>query len=671
MEKPVRITLIMLVATGMGSLWAEDGKQSSFADRIARLVDAGVRKADRRLAEIEKRLESLPELYHGARGSRFGFHSETIEDQSEPHWVQIDLRESWPIDSIVLVPVHMPSFANLEEGNGFPLRFKIEVSETKNKPDYQVVVDHTASDFENPGRYPVLFPTPGVQGRYVRITSTKHVASGDGFIWAMEEMMILSGNYNIAAARPREASSHEELFPNWSILRVNDGISRLGYPWDPAPSPTNGYLSAPSKSSTEGKWLIIDFEEEIPIDEVRVIPSTSEDSEVVGGRGYPTKISLELSNDPEFGTTVWRAASSKKPLGFPWKSAFVRPCEGTSARYLRVHASELFARGNQHSFALAEVQAYSRGKNVALGKPVRVSDQTKRPSAKRWAPEFAVDGYSSTNRLVELPTFLERIVERGILENERQSLLLMREDKIEFASAAMTSGVGTLGGVAVFGWLWMIVRQRGVRRRDSERLREQIARDLHDDIGSNLAGIVLISEVGTKSSEASPEIRKDFHEIKETAEQTSEAMRDIVWLIHVDKAGARDMLIKMRGSVELIVGDLNTTIESKPADFKNRPLGLPLRRNFFFAFKESLHNVRKHAQATTVAIRFTVTHSELSFEVADNGVGFDVNSGKESGYGLENLRRRAEQVNGRCKIDSIPEQGTTISFSAPLNRKNS
>jgi signal transduction histidine kinase len=66
-----------------------------------------------------------------------------------------------------------------------------------------------------------------------------------------------------------------------------------------------------------------------------------------------------------------------------------------------------------------------------------------------------------------------------------------------------------------------------------------------------------------------------------------------------------------------------------------------------------------------------VTHSELSFEVADNGVGFDVNSGKESGYGLKNLRRRAEQVNGRCKIDSIPEQGTTISFSAPLNRKNS
>ena len=191
-------------------------KKTADAVASAKTVAAVERlaKADRRLAEIEKRLESLPELYHGARGSRFGFHSETIEDQSEPHWVQIDLRESWPIDSIVLVPVHMPSFANLEEGNGFPLRFKIEVSETKNKPDYQVVVDHTASDFENPGRYPVLFPTPGVQGRYVRITSTKHVASRDGFIWAMEEMMILSGNYNIAAARPRTASTHEELFPN-------------------------------------------------------------------------------------------------------------------------------------------------------------------------------------------------------------------------------------------------------------------------------------------------------------------------------------------------------------------------------------------------------------------------------------------------------------------------
>lgn len=671
MHRPPSLLLLILLYGGLGSPRATATESRSLGEKIARLVSGDIRSADRRLHEIDTELEMLPELYQGPRGSRLGFHSETIHTQFEEHHIQIDLREERLIDSIVLMPVVLPTLGPAGEGYGFPMRFKIEVSKTEERDDFQLIADHTKSDFENPGRYPVRFAADGITGRYLRVSSVKHVRARDqGFIWALEEILVLSGQSNIAIGTPRSASSQEELFPNWSLGRVNDGISRLAYPADRQPSPTNGFLSAPSSSPTKKKWITIDFGKEYPIDEVRIVPTSSDDPEVIGGRGFPNHLILELSLDPRFESTVWRTSNRNTPLGYPWNAPLVRPSQGLTARYLRVGANSLWARGDQHSFALAEVQAYSNGTNIALGKPVQVSDRTTRSTATRWAPEYLVDGYSTTHRIIELPTYIDKIITRAGLEKERANLLVRREKSIDVVSAGVTAGMGSIGGIAIIGWIWMIVRVRVVRRRDTALLREQIARDLHDDVGSNLAGIVLISEAASTNKQASPEIQSDFREIKDTAAQTSEAMKDIVWLIHVGKDSTRDMWFKMRESAERIVGDLELSLNSVPAEIGNHPIDLQVRRHFLFAFKESLHNVLKHAQATKVSILFTAAPGEISFKVTDRGVGFDPESLKDPGHGLENLRRRAERVNGHCEIDSIPEEGTTVAFTVPLNRKN-
>ena len=661
--------LVALLAFPTGSLAATGTKGPSLGDSIARIVNPAIRRADKRLNRIARELLSLPELYNGPRGSRFGFHSETIANQQEPHHLQIDLGKSRSFDSIVLMPVHLPTLGKEGEGYGFPLRFKIEVSDA---PDagFKLLVDHTSSDYPNPGRYPLKFPANDSSGRYVRVTSTKHVAAKEGFIWAMEEIMVLAGNYNIGSFRPRSASSDQELFPNWSLRRVNDGISRLGSPHNTKGSPSNGFLSAPSESGTHPKWIVIDLGEALPIEEIRIIPTSSDEPEVVGGRGFPKTLILELSNDPDFETTVWRATQSRHPLGYPWGSTFARACNGQPGRYIRITANELFARGNLHSLALAEVQAYLDGANVALWQDVKVSDQASKADTDRWAPKYLVDGYSSTHKIIELPEYIDLIIERGELEKERSGLLLQQEKDTDLALAGITAGAGAIGGVALIGWAWMIFRQRSVRIQDAKKLRKQISRDLHDDIGSNLAGIVLISEVGSSNAKASTQIRDDFREIHETAEQTSEAMRDIVWLIHAGEATTRDLFMKMRESVGLIVGNLETSVQASPPSFKNRPIELQVRRHFFFAFKEALNNVQRHAQATSVDILFELTPHQVTFEVADNGIGFNPDNVGGSGHGLENFRRRAERVNGQFEINSIPTEGTKVRFSAPLNHKN-
>ncbi|HBM78103.1 MAG TPA: hypothetical protein DD438_08325, partial [Verrucomicrobiales bacterium] len=104
-----RIVPFALVVTGPALLATPEEANSSVKDWMARLIKPGIRKTDARISQIDQELSGLPELYTGPRGSRFGFHSETIIEQTEPHYVQIDLGEVQALDSVVLLPVHLPT----------------------------------------------------------------------------------------------------------------------------------------------------------------------------------------------------------------------------------------------------------------------------------------------------------------------------------------------------------------------------------------------------------------------------------------------------------------------------------------------------------------------------------------------------------------------------------
>jgi signal transduction histidine kinase len=84
------------------------------------------------------------------------------------------------------------------------------------------------------------------------------------------------------------------------------------------------------------------------------------------------------------------------------------------------------------------------------------------------------------------------------------------------------------------------------------------------------------------------------------------------------------------------------------------------------ALKEALHNAVKHAGATEVRIALNLTPQALTLSVEDNGRGFDAAAPAVSGNGLENMRRRLEQIGGRCEIASAPGQGVKIIFTVPM-----
>ncbi len=197
-----------------------------------------------------------------------------------------------------------------------------------------------------------------------------------------------------------------------------------------------------------------------------------------------------------------------------------------------------------------------------------------------------------------------------------------------------------------------------------ERLRLRIANDLHDDVGSNLSAIAIVSRSAQRSSRLSPEIRRKIAEIYNTAVLTSDSMKDLVWFIKPENDTLDDLFVRMKETASLLLGDTEFTFYA-PKDGTSKVIPIDFKRNVFLAFKEIITNVAKHAGATRVEIRVALRDDIVELVVSDNGKGF-VESGIQRGNGLPSLRKRARSLGGSCEIDSGPGRGTTVMFSGRL-----
>lgn len=633
------------------------------AEEVVRLLSPELRRIEARLGEVAKELETLPVLRERPFASRFGFRSGNLVRENEEHWVRIDLGQVEEITRIVAVPVNVPAIGERGAGYGFPKRFRIEVADNAEMEGAVTVVDMTGEDFPNPGRYPVNFPMVRVKGRYVKFTSTRHFPVEEGFIWALEELFVLSGNRMPSVSHDPDSSSSLEVYPNWALVRLNDGHSALGMAMVEVKSPRPGYLSGLADHPNEKKHLTVDLGREYAIDEVRLLPVKPENFEHDGSKSFPRGFRVMLAKDAGFQDVTWGYTFEKTNLvGFPGECTVVYSADGKRGRYLRLETTELWGEPNGYGYSLAEIQAYSGDENVALGKVASTSDES---DIYGWSASAVVDGYGSESRLVEMPEYLDLIARRGFLEKERDGLMAKRADKLRMFDLAFAYGGGAVVVAAGFAWVWMILRQRNIREKAVGQLRDQIARDLHDDIGSNLGGIVLISEIGNAQS-SDPLAREDFRVIKEAADEAAASMRDIVWLTGRNSSGLREFISKMRQSVQLILGDRVAEVTVVPEVVRDRVLSLLFRRHVLYSFKEALNNVRKHSDAKRIEVEIRVDAKHLTFWIRDEGVGFDPRAAEFNGHGLANLRRRAERLGGSVRIESTVGEGSFVTFSAPL-----
>jgi two-component sensor histidine kinase len=197
-----------------------------------------------------------------------------------------------------------------------------------------------------------------------------------------------------------------------------------------------------------------------------------------------------------------------------------------------------------------------------------------------------------------------------------------------------------------------------------EHTRMRIARDLHDDIGSNLSSIALMLDMISGKSEIYSEDRYRLLEIGDTTREIIDSLRDVVWVINPDHDKLATLTDRLKNIALSMLQKIEYTFDIR-IDTLTESLSMDFKRNVILIFKEALNNIVKHSGAEKVLIRITESNGIFSLAILDNGNGFD--TGEEyNGNGLKNMHYRALEIDGKLTVESIPYRGTYIELTSKI-----
>ena len=235
-----------------------------------------------------------------------------------------------------------------------------------------------------------------------------------------------------------------------------------------------------------------------------------------------------------------------------------------------------------------------------------------------------------------------------------------------------------IGGSATVGLTVLILGRRRTRRklevverqRSVERERARIARDIHDDLGSNLTRIVMLGESARNGLDQPKQVMADLDEICQTGRDLTLQLSEIVWAVDP----AHDTLDSFATYVGEYAHDFLATAGIRcgldlPLALPALVLDSPVRHNVFLAVKEALNNAVKHAHAKSVLVGLNFEEGSFTLSIEDDGRGIVDTDHTHFGQGLTNMKRRMADVGGRCEIKSTRASGTRVSLVVPLAKR--
>lgn len=198
---------------------------------------------------------------------------------------------------------------------------------------------------------------------------------------------------------------------------------------------------------------------------------------------------------------------------------------------------------------------------------------------------------------------------------------------------------------------------------DAERFR--ISADMHDEIGSNITHIALVSELARSQEKSANELKNEMKLISSTARNLVQSMSEIIWTLNPQNDTLDNLTAYMREQFRAYFEPFSIPFEIYfPDEIPDIKLNNEQRRNLFLVAKELLHNALKHAKASNISISLRITSKQLIFRVVDDGIGMRKTKVKASSNGIRNLKKRMKDIGGNIEWIQLGP-GTCATFTLP------
>ena len=247
-------------------------------------------------------------------------------------------------------------------------------------------------------------------------------------------------------------------------------------------------------------------------------------------------------------------------------------------------------------------------------------------------------------------------------EKDRSILLLAKDKELQQQKIKqqllLTVAVSAVALLILIG-AWMRINKNKLKERLKElELRNQIAADLHDEVGSSLSSIHMLSQMAT--TQTNDDTHKDIlARMSNNAKETMDKMGDIVWMIKPGETEAGNLKQRMERFAYEICSSKNIEVNMQLDDLEKTKLNMEQRKNIYLIFKEAVNNSVKYSGTEKIEITSTIQNNQLTLLVKDFGKGFDSSIVKK-GNGLDNMNHRAKDLKALLEVTSNIGSGTLV-----------
>ncbi len=257
-------------------------------------------------------------------------------------------------------------------------------------------------------------------------------------------------------------------------------------------------------------------------------------------------------------------------------------------------------------------------------------------------------------------------------ETQQHKKQLELESEIELQKQKLIRNYFIAGSIVLILLIIILVNRNKLNRAvEIERMRSRLSRDLHDDIGSTLSSINILSHTAKNNLSNSTDQKtiSTLEKINERSQRLLNNMSDIIWNINPEHDNLEEVMSRMREYAGAILEAKGIEYRFNfPKDTNDCKLSMEVKNNIYLIFKEATNNLSKYSRCTKADFSITINDKSIQLQIHDNGIGFRKDQILHNG-GLRNMQQRAEEIKGNFKIISNPQEGTKITLELPRNHR--